>query len=254
VDTEKKRFEKDVFNEFCRLDGRDDSEYGHVDPPDFVNKKLDVAVELVRYHRDQSNQESAKTRFDESAKQLMLMAQDIYQKTSLVRVDSFVGMDDLWTANRESVRKLAPVLAAVVMHYAEKEVNLEKNDLPAALKGAVSWISISPTLPCQEGSLWQAVSTASPIEVVVAAVQESLRSKESHIRKYRTQASTVELLIYSSPWPCVGFSSMGNAASCGGITDELRVSVFKSSFDKVHFLDRHKGELVELRLQKPLSI
>jgi hypothetical protein len=238
-----------AFAEFCRLTGRNAQDYSSPNPPDFLSKEHGIAVELTSYHQDQMAKGSNVRKADESAKKLVESAKNKYQKVSDVRVDVFVHMHHSWMAKPRNFDRCANELAEVVILHGKEEVDLERSDLPDELKNVVSWVSISPTPSGKDESLWQSASAAS-IEVNIAAVQASLKEKEAKIANYRPHAPRVELLIYSSPWPCVGVLNMGNASSCGGITDELRDFVFESSFDKVHYLDLQERRLVELKLKK----
>lgn len=239
-----------VFDEFCRLTCRNAQDYSALDSPDFVSTGHGIAVELTGYHQDQNEGGSGRRRADQSAKNLVESAKIKYQNTSDDPVSVFVHMHNSWMAEPKNVNRCASDLADVVVLHRKEEVVLERNDLPDELKNVVSWVSINPTRSRQEEPVWSQGS-ASIIEVNIPAVQKALDMKETKIPIYRKHAPNVELLIFSSPWPCVGIPSMGNASTCGGITDELRRFVFESSFDKVHYLDRHRDEVIELRLKKP---
>lgn len=246
------REEAEVFSEFCGLASRNFSDYKAVDPPDFVHEECSVAVELVRYHRDQSARQSIARKVDESAKSLVELARELYKQRYSESVDVYVTTQDQWWASRGRVQKMADHLAELVGHYRHGEVSIEGECLPAVIAGVISHVSIGPTPAYQTNSLWQYVAAAIA-EVRPRAIQATLENKEKKIADYREHANSVELLIYSSAWPRVGDPTAVNPSSCGIVTNELLRTQFVTSFDAVHYLDRQWGRLIQLDVKKPLG-
>lgn len=242
--------EAKVFGEFCRLASRDASDYKDVDPPDYVRKDGGLAVELVGYHWDQCEQGSKARKMDEAAMHLVKKAQMHYEDCFTERLDVYVFMQRGWEPTLARVREAAKGLAKLVSLYRHEEIDIAGKTLPPALTGIISSVLIGPTPAHQPESLWQSVAAAST-EVLPQAVQVTLNIKEKKVADYRKHARSVELLIYSSQWPCVGDPSNVTPSSCGIVTDELLDTLFETSFDKVHYMDRQRGELIQLRVKKP---
>lgn len=241
--------EREVFGEFCRLASRDAMDYDAVDPPDFVHKDTGLAVELVRYHRDQSTQGSSARKMDESAIALVEQARMHYEDRFKDRLDVYVFMHHRWQATRALVQEVAVGLMELVSRYRHEEIDIAAESIDPKIAVAISRILIGPTPEYQRESLWQYVATAFT-EVLPQAVQAALNNKEGKVNDYRKHARSVELLVYSSPWPCVGVPSSVTPSSCGTVTNELLSTLFETSFDKVHFLDRQQGRLIQLRSNK----
>ena len=243
--------EAQVFGEFCRLALRHPSEYIAVDPPDYVRTDGGIAVELVQYHRDQGGQGSDARKLDESAKTLVEQARKHYEADFAERMDVYVFMHHRWQATRARVHKIAEALAELVSRHRNEEVEIAGEELPPTVADAISRVSIGPTASYQRESLWQYVAAALA-EVLPHAVQAALNNKESKVSDYRRHARSVELLIYASPWPCVGAPAEVNPSSCGVVTDDLLRTQFETSFDKVYYLDRQWDKLIQLTVKKPL--
>ena len=244
--------ELEVFGEFCRLASRDAMGYVAVDPPDFVRKDAGLAVELVQYHRDQFTQGSIARKMDESAKALVEQARMAYEDRFAERLDVYVFMHHRWQPTRALVREVAVGLTEIVSRYRHEEIEIAAESIDPMIAGAISRILIGPTPEYRPESLWQYVAAAFT-DVLPQAVQAALNNKEGKVNDYRKHARSVELLVYSSPWPCVGDPSSVAPSSCGIVTNELLGSLFETSFDKVHYLDRQQGKLIQLKVKRPLD-
>lgn len=244
--------EAEVFWEFCNLTRRNIADYQEVDPPDYVHKDGDLAVEITQYHRDQCEQGSNARKIDELARKLAEQAQNLYEGAFTERLDVYIYIHNEWKPTLTTVHKAAELLAKLVSIYRNEETEITGKAIPPELSETLSGILIAPTPAYQGKSHWQHV-TAALTNALPKAVQATLNKKEKKFHKYQKHARSIELLIYASSWPHVGNSSDATSSSCGTLTNELLNTTFETSFDKVFYLNRQNGELTQLTVKKPLA-
>jgi hypothetical protein len=247
--------EREVFRKFCDKSKYKFSDFKEVNPPDFVQRDGSIAVELVKYHSDiavNGSDGSLQRRAEETFKILVKKAHKYFLEQSTQKINAYFFMNNKWRDRKKetSLDALAGEIASLALKHQGKTIKLGTYDLPESLRGVLGAISFNPS-PQYTASRWQYVAAAFS-EALPEAVRRTIQNKEPKLSHYKQQARRVALLIYSSPIPCVGGSpDQVSPSTCGTITNELRKSVFKSSFDEIYYLDGDQEELVQLKT-KPL--
>jgi hypothetical protein len=106
-------------------------------------------------------------------------------------------------------------------------------------------ISAGPVPWWMNNCTWQIV-LADFVSVDLKAVQACLDKKESKIASYRQRFSEVWLLVHGSQSVYVGAPELGRWSTCGHVTEELMRTTFRSSFDRVYYLDADQRRCVRL--------
>jgi hypothetical protein len=240
--------EAEVFEDFCKRSGIVlPSDFVHDDAPDFQNPSRPLGVELVSYRRDahksKANGSPQRRREATDEDVVAQLRADYYaQRTKRIEVYLHPGRAPLASLS-ESAR--FDLLNFIIVKAAGVEA-----PMPPSIVAAVDGVTTGPLEWWQEDDTWQPVS-ANFVSVLISAVQGCLDEKEPKVAAYRRRFPEMWLLIHGSPGVYVGSPEARRWSTCGHVTEELRRTEFRTSFDRVYYLDQDRHEYARLIVKAP---
>ena len=239
-----KAIEAEAFKDFCEIGGALlSSDFVQKDKPDFWHLTQPIGVELTFYRRDahQSNTNgSPRRRWEAQLETLLDQVRADYNAVRTRRIEVYVHprRTDAVTFPKSARIDL---LNLIVLRAADVD-----QPIPPSLLSIVDDVSAGYVEWWQDDP-WQMV-LADFVDVEVDAVQACLDEKESKVASYRQSFSEVCLLVHGSPSVYVGAPEFGRWSTCGHVTRELIRTTFRSSFDRVYYLDQDQRRCVQLTI------
>jgi hypothetical protein len=235
--------EAEVFEDFCKRSGIVlPYDFVHDDAPDFQNPTRPLGVELVSYRRDAHESKangSPQRRREATDEDVIAQLRADYYALRTRRIEVYLHPGRARLASLSEGARL-DLLNFIVVTAAGTEV-----PMPTSIMAAVDGVTAGPLAWWQEEDTWQPVS-ANLTGVLVSAVQACMDEKEPKVAAYRRRFPEMWLLIHGSPSVYVGAPGFGRWSTCGHVTEELRRTTFRSSFDRVYYLDQDRHEYARL--------
>jgi hypothetical protein len=218
-------------------------------PPDFVISDGDrrVTIEMTRYHEDsgRNSEDSPRARDEMLQRRLMTKAQHLFEAAHpdvYIRVSPFFRQGVL---TKRNVQELAERLAVVVAETMPPTPSLSE----PLTNTRAEWAALNAARLDQaivDLSMWRWGSmrrgewdpTVSGIATGdVAHIESRVRLKEADLKSYKSSASESWLIVYAPLLHASGFVDFEALAP---------VPLFKSSFDRVIFIDLFNAQYVAI--------